>query len=277
MTDEPVKFRASKPGALPTAVQPDILGVQLPPGRPVGPDPDHRNAADRHSLMWVSDDVQEDAGSTVLHLQSAFASTGLWPIVLQALTTEPVDDGRPWRNGEFAPEQVTAPDSIDISAAVANWWLERMPPADDDYAGVREAVGTEPPRLASEGLSPRDSVGEVLTAGIPGRIGLVPVTRPADVPAQIGWLGATNYIDAGYVSAMLRSWEDRYGAVLVRIGFDYLHVAVTRVPDSAEAARAIAAEHYAFCPDQVLQGDYDTASEYAQSLINADEWYCWWD
>lgn len=275
--DAVMSFRSPAAGRLPTTSEPVLGGVRLPPGRAVLPDPDDRAPSDRHPLMWATDDVQDDAGTTVLHLQSAFSETGLWPVVLQALTTAPTDDGRPWRTGEFAPEQVTAPDSVDLVETFGTWWLDRLPPVDDDFAGVRDAFGIEVPQLASPSSPVRESVSEVLTAGLPGRIGLVPVCRPADVPAQIGWLGATNYFDAGYVSAMLRSWEERFNAVLVRIGFDYLHVAVGRVPETAEAALAVAAEQFAFCPDQLLESEHDTVAEYAATLVNADEWYCWWD
>jgi hypothetical protein len=42
------------------------------------------------------------------------------------------------------------------------------------------------------------------------------------------------------------------------------------------SATAIAAEHYAFCPDNVDQG-VGSIGEYAESLVDADLWPFWWD
>jgi uncharacterized protein DUF4253 len=39
-----------------------------------------------------------------------------------------------------------------------------------------------------------------------------------DIPAAVGWAGAGEEWDAATLSAVLRSWEHRFGAVLVRMG-----------------------------------------------------------
>lgn len=267
-------YQARHPGRLPEAGRPLIGGVRLPAGRPVRPDPSGAGEPAGSPIMWVSDAVQKDAGSTALRLQYVFPQTGLWPVVLQSLESNP-DDGRPWRDGEFDPAEVTPPGRIDIRRTVARWWQDNLDESARDF-GVSRVLGTSPPPLGTPNQITAYPVDGVV-GGLPGRVGLVPVTRPADVPAHIGWLGATNYFDAGYVTAMLRSWEDRYGAVLVRIGFDYLEVAVRRPPYTEAAARPVVAEQFAFCPDQILQGDEDTVEEYVDSVVGQHEWYCWWD
>jgi len=267
-------YRAAHAGRLPAAGRPLVGDVRLPVGRPVRADADGNGTPSGSPVMWVSDAVQKDAGETVLRLEFVFGQTGLWPVVLQSLETHP-DDGRPWRHGEFAPSQVTAPDRIDIRRTVTQWWKQNLDESARQF-GVDRVLGTSPPPLGRPNQVTSYPVDGLLR-GMPGRIGLVSVTRPADVPARIGWLGATNYFDGGYVSAMLRSWEDRYGAVLIRIGFDYLEVAVRRPPFTESATRPVVAEQFAFCPDQILQGDFDTVGDYVHSLVGQDAWYCWWD
>ena len=49
--------------------------------------------------------------------------------------------------------------------------------------------------------------------------------------SSLGWLGAANYdYDAAEMSAVLRSWEERFGAVPVCLDFDVPH----RVEPSGE-------------------------------------------
>jgi hypothetical protein len=110
------------------------------------------------------------------------------------------------------------------------------------------------------------------------RLGLVPVGRGADVPAAIGWSGAINHLpDAGVLSAVLRSWEDRFGARLLALETDRLHLSVAAPPRTTAEALAVAAEHFALCPDTVWQG-YGTLRGYAEEgLLGTPHWTFWWD
>ncbi|MCX4538149.1 DUF4253 domain-containing protein (plasmid) [Streptomyces sp. NBC_00841] len=47
-------------------------------------------------------------------------------------------------------------------------------------------------------------------------------------------------------------------------------------PTGRDAALAVAAEHFAFCPDNIWQGA-GSLTAYADQLIDADEWKFWWD
>jgi Domain of unknown function (DUF4253) len=55
--------------------------------------------------------------------------------------------------------------------------------------------------------------------------------------------------DVVAVSAVLRSWEDRFGATLVGLGHASLELSVAAPPWEPTECLAIAAEHYAFCDD----------------------------
>jgi hypothetical protein len=80
----------------------------------------------------------------------------------------------------------------------------------------------------------------------------------------------------GALASLLRSWEDRFGAYVIAIGFDTLDLAVLRPARTPEQARAIAAEHFASCPDNIYQGS-GTLEAYAQELVDAPRWSFWWD
>lgn len=107
---------------------------------------------------------------------------------------------------------------------------------------------------------------------------IVPVTRPADVPAAVGWSGALNHaLVGGDISAMLRGWEDRFGALLIRLGGPTLGVLTpNRSPSSAETVE-LTLEQYLFCPDGIEQG-FETVERYREMLeFGLDEWDFWWD
>jgi hypothetical protein len=84
------------------------------------------------------------------------------------------------------------------------------------------------------------------SAQIPGRIGLVPAQRPADVLAGLGWQGAVNSRLTADITAVLRSWEDRFGTRLLEVGAAGIRLLISRPPRTLEAALPIAAEHFAF-------------------------------
>jgi hypothetical protein len=68
----------------------------------------------------------------------------------------------------------------------------------------------------------------------PARVGLVPASRAADVLPRLGWNEA---LDTVPVAAVLRSWEDRFGACLLRVGFAQVSVLAYRPPRTLESAR----------------------------------------
>jgi hypothetical protein len=105
----------------------------------------------------------------------------------------------------------------------------------------------------------------------------VTASRGSDALAVAGWQGAVNYTnDTAELSAVLRSWEDRFGVRVIGAGFAELYLSVAAPPaDHAEALR-VAAEHFAFCPDNVWQGT-SPLTTYANYLIDAPLWSFWWD
>ena len=109
----------------------------------------------------------------------------------------------------------------------------------------------------------------------PARIGLVPAARPADILPRIGWAGACNNRTAPELAAVLRSWEDRFGARLLEVGFADIRLLVSRPPQTLEAAQLIAAEHFAFA-DDAHKGPRHVGW-IARAIVNNPFWDFWWD
>lgn len=166
----------------------------------------------------------------------------------------------------------------DVAAVLA----ERYPPGCRYHPGCLAPFGGAFPGLApaTTGVALL-TAAEIVEAAVDEAVlpcapllGIVPVARPADVPAATGWRGAGDDVVA--VSAVLRSWEDRFGAVLVRMGATTLELAVAAPPWQLSECLAIAAEHYAFC-DDTYRGNPGTLRDYANQLRGSTRWSFWWE
>ena len=105
-----------------------------------------------------------------------------------------------------------------------------------------------------------------------------PVVRPAARPAARRVGRRLLLAVSAALCAVLRSWEDRFGLRLVALGSDTLTATVAAPPRTPEEAEAIAAEHFAFCPDNITQGHFETLRDYAhKALLAKPTWHFWWD
>ncbi|MGD0242621.1 MAG: DUF4253 domain-containing protein [Streptosporangiaceae bacterium] len=111
------------------------------------------------------------------------------------------------------------------------------------------------------------------------RIALVPAGRPADVLPVLGWCpgdwdGALNIpIPVGF-AAVLRSWEERFGARLFALSHDQAWLLVERPPPDPDAALPVAAEHFVFCDEPAGR---QSVRATAAKIAGAPIWYFWWD
>lgn len=104
------------------------------------------------------------------------------------------------------------------------------------------------------------------------------------VPAQHSWqvpchlmLGNWNACPSpAEMAAVLRYWEQKYGARVVSATHDTLEMRVARPPQTREAALALAQQQYLFCDDLVNQGTGDVEN-LAKGLLYSPTWYFWWD
>lgn len=256
-----------------------LAGIDVGRGRLIAPDPKLVSADSTGPVLWLGSEPQSDGGKRWSALSKAFPNTGLWPLLLQSMSGEP---RRPWEDGELDPTSSESSDAEQALSLLARSWSDNMP-VEEENDSARDAIrpfGANFPGLASiRGTSVKHDAPDRVAKEIASkdrRLGLVAVERSADAVAVIGWMGAINHADAGSLSSVLRSWEDRFGTVVVGVEFDVLTLAVRRPPITEDEALATAAEHFAFCPDNIYQG-VGSIKKYASGLVNSHRWDFWWD
>jgi len=264
-------------GSLPPDGAADIAGVRLPAGRRVGGE--RRSGRPAEPALWLTAPL-EQAASTWLALRERLHGTGLVPLLLSDLPGQP---GRPWASGELRPSGLDPVAGPDVRAVLRDLWDAGVPSPDEDEADTVELLipysrsfpGLAPATTEQAGAAEFEAA--VLAANGPLRIGLALAARPADALVSIGWTGGANHeATAGSLAVVLRSWEERFGATLLHLGFDTMDLLVARPARSSAATFAVAAEHFAFCPDNVRQGA-GSIRGYAEDLLGATRWSFWWD
>ena len=240
-------------------------------------------------VAWATAEPVPDAGRVWAALSQAHPQSGLVPFLLDGIagSTE-----RPWDKQEFGdPDDVTGLDDLDAAVVLREQWQHQTTEydsydeedeeyQDDDFArGVAEAVAPFS-RRQFPGLAPAedhqlgaDQADQVLGRLGPARVGLVPASRPANVLPRLGWNEA---LDTAPIAAVLRSWEDRFGARLLRVGFAQISVLAQRPPRTLESAQRLAAEQWAFCSECAGEGLHDVPRITA-SLMSSPIWTFWWD
>ncbi|MFE6287984.1 DUF4253 domain-containing protein [Streptomyces sp. NPDC057877] len=275
------------------------LGLRLPPGRLIDATRDGRGP---EPLLWQA---QMPAGPGAWAAdRPARRAAGLVPLLVDVGG----DQGGP-EGWDLAPEEMSYPGDHDAEEVLADLWEQNA--ADEqasegaDYPGREDVVelfgeprgyddtvapfGPTWPGLAPAGSLTVDpdvhaaTVAGSLTQNLDWfkdpRLALVPARRSADILAAVGWTGPLNHEpDTGLLCAVLRSWEDRFGIRVVGVSFDVLVVSVAAPPTTRDEAEAVAAEHYAFCPDNITQGHHETLREYAaEQVLGERTWTFWWD
>ena len=246
-----------------------IPSIELPPGMllsaeeasgPRGPAP----------VMWVTERPVRNVVELWKGAARAFPERGLWPVVV-----EPTHGIHRMHEVLMDIPRSTGADPFQL---LRRWWHSNVAGEDDevDDDAIRP-FGRAFPGLASRTPGERPETIEKHVRDLDGHLGLVPVERPAKVLDAIGWMGPANYdLNPAEQSAILDTWEDRFDAYLVGLGFDTIVLAVGRPPTDLASATAIAAEHMAFCPDIVWQG-VGSIREYAPMLVGTHQWHFWWD
>ncbi|SNT49670.1 protein of unknown function [Asanoa hainanensis] len=216
--------------------------------------------------MWIS-----DAPATPGSWAAARADhhrSGLWPLLLDSLDR---DGQRPWESGELGQPETSAPDDYDAETVLAHLFAVGAP--DKGWPGLAPAGA-----LIADPDDEADRAADALLHRQPWlRIGFVPAPRGSDTLAACGWHGPANHTNnTAQLCAVLCSWESRFGARAIGLGFDTLTLSIAAPPRTIEEALVISAEHLAFCPDNIYQGP-GAIGPYAKQVLEARVWNFWWD
>jgi len=106
----------------------------------------------------------------------------------------------------------------------------------------------------------------------------------AEIPCQAPWQVLAHYAFGGWndvpydheLTAVFKSWYERFGAVPALIAGDVIELWVDRPVEDPAVAAKLAMEMYELCPDAVDQG-YESTEALANAILGANVWYFWWD
>jgi Domain of unknown function (DUF4253) len=238
-------------------------------------------------LLWATSEPVPDAGQVWQTLTDMHQDTGLVPILLAFLDRG--HEGRPWDEGELNERcDLAAVDRLDAATVLAEEWVASAPAADEledaEWAAMIAPYGEQLPGLApaqDQALSEAELAQALGWLG-PARIGLVPASRSADVLALVGFNGTVNrYGTPELLSAVLRSWEDRFGAVLAEVGFAHIRLLARRPPRTLPDAQAVAAELWPMC-DEFWPADRPGTAVHevpaiAERITDIPIWSLWLD
>jgi hypothetical protein len=250
------------------------LPLTLPSGNVVWPDPGYpQHQFLRRPAFWVSDEPV--GGELWARVRAEHGASGLWPLLLD-------ESDQPWAAGQVAPEPVTDIGNYAPGAFMHEVWIDWAEQAADADADDLAPFGMHCPGPAEPGhpLDDPDAVADRHARVLARRgmsLGLAAVDRGADALAAMGWQGALNHNEwTAPLSAVVRSWEDRFGARVIGLGFNTLELSVAAPPVTIRHALHVAAEHWAFCPDILFQGP-GTLAGYAEEIRGKTWWSFWWD
>ncbi len=223
----PVPYYAPRFGEVPPEGTPTVAGLRLPLGirlPEVGP-----------VSYWGSIEPLDDPGAFTAPLVAAFPQTGLWPL-LWAWEDEPPSG---YATGHADLDQLGTVDAEDF--------LRRL--GGEDFEGLA-APSTLPDALA-------DPFAEINDKPEPRWLLLVPCNRPADVAAVLDW--QYSFVAHAAITALLRSWEERFGAVPVEFSPSELTLHAIAPPTTQEQERLLAVEFE-------LAGDYEEPPDPTETL-----------
>lgn len=257
------------PGVIPPDGTPTLAGVRLPAGRGI----DLPGIGPR--AVWAGDADLDAPLATVAALQVAFPETGLWPML--SYSDEP--RGYPtWPADAQGWARAGGPETIpsDGRALLHQRWRA-------EYLDSEHLADWDEPLLPwpdittpAEPGTPADidPVGGTRAWSEPGLLVLVPVARPADVFWTLGPGAFNSRPGHAELTAVLRSWEDRYGALPLRFSFDRIGLGVRRPPRTTQEARAAVIELQALSTDTLNTDDWPAAFE---EMRGVRAWEIWWD
>ncbi|MEU3130336.1 MULTISPECIES: DUF4253 domain-containing protein [Streptomyces] len=220
-------------------------------------------------LLWYGDEPALPGDWS--RLRATGRPLGLLPVLIDRGRR---DEGP--EHWELQPARTSYPGDHEAEDVLSEAWdLCASDELDDStpWPGLAPAPAASTPATADELAA---DIAHMIADG--ARPALVPARRSADIPAAIGWSGPLNHEnDVARLCAVLRSWEDRFDIRVVALGFDTMTVSVGRPPTTETEALALAAEHFAFCPDNVDHRPHGLRAYADKHLLGQEVWTFWWD
>ncbi|WP_406176953.1 DUF4253 domain-containing protein [Streptomyces canus] len=259
----------------------------LPDGLPSG-----RFEQRGSSEVWICDELPDDVEKVWVDLLRQAPVTGLQPHL--CWPGDPARPTNPAAADAVRLEEVLAADFAEYRERRLPFWsAPSSAEPDDTPEGVEPWPHDPGPPFASwPGLAPAGpdtgtgpgpeeaagrAVAELLSSGpyeASLSLVLVPARSSADVPAVIGW---TDSPPMPLMGALLRSWEERFGARVVAAYGGELYVSVARPPLDPAHAERLALEHVLSTADNIVDDPPTPFPEYARALVGRTEWRFWWD
>ncbi|NUT45564.1 MAG: DUF4253 domain-containing protein [Thermoactinospora sp.] len=228
---------------------------------------------DERPAFWISFDPSPPGLWSAM--RAAHRRSGLWPLLLE-------ETHQPWSAARVVPDDPAMIDHFTAEGFMAEVWQEWVAQAAPEALAELEPFGALCPGLAEPGVpvADPDVVADWFAKSLEDRgmpLGLAAAGRGADALVATGWQGAIHHNEWQVpMAAVVRSWEDRFGARVVCLGFNTIDLSVAAPPADLEHALHVAAEHWTFCPDNVIQGAGDLRG-YAEQLVGGHSWSFWWD
>jgi hypothetical protein len=106
--------------------------------------------------------------------------------------------------------------------------------------------------------------------------GLLPTETSWHVPALLRFGGWKECPLPKEHVALLKHWNEKFGAEVAGMTRDTLELQVARPPQDRDAALALAKEHYDYCNEVVGDG-VGSVEALAARLLGGSVWCFWWD
>ncbi|MEU6350910.1 DUF4253 domain-containing protein [Streptomyces sp. NPDC047072] len=240
--------------------------------------------------IWLADELPDDIEELWVELLRRAPDTGLYPHLC-------------WPGDHGAPEGAEAADAVDLEKVLAvdftayrearlpYWsdpstaelpddtpegvapWPHDPGPPFDSWPGFAPAgpSGADPAEAAARAVAELLCTDPFASSFV---LALVPARCSADVPALVGW---DHGAPMPLLTALLRSWEERFGARVIAAYGGEVQVSVARPPLDPGDAERLALEHVLSTADNIVDDPPTPFPEYARELVGRTEWRFWWD
>jgi len=207
-----------------------------------------------------------EIGTVVNAYRSALSEGACTPLLIVIESHMMFDDGE--CSADFQEMVFSAPVTDPVK-----WFEETVKAHDRDFC-------YEPNSIIGEisGGRTRTEFSAIIDYGIKKTWDIVLAKIPMEKPWEVfAWFPLGGWNSCPRNEEMLwigKYWYEKYGAVPAVMSGDTLEFTAPPVP--LNAAFELAREHFAFCPDNVLQNT-DTIGRLADELTRSTVWYFWWD